>query len=332
MRLVVADHRRGDIPLTQAVVAPADNAPAVARGAGVQRAGVDGDELAFRRRRPPVLIAAPAAHCAGFENPATMELPSAHRDEPIGGRRLCLAGLVVAPALNAAARTQAAGVGEAGADRRERAWWRGGLTVVPETPAHDIAAGPDGAVVVVTGADRCELAGELVSALTVLVGAPASNRVVHGDSAVVPEAGRDGREPVLRRAGLAITIPTPTRRRSVLTQAACMRAAGADRGELTRTDANPAMAVRAPTGRGATRRQTAAVPGANAQAGQDVRWRWGVPYHRLWVRFLLFLLLLLFLRRGRLLLFLLLRLRWRKGNRLFDWRRGGHGCRRKHTG
>ena len=292
----------------------------------------DGDEPAARRGRLTVLVAAPAAHSPGFENPAAMEFSSAHLDETIGGRRIRLAGLVTPPALDNAVRTQSAGMGETRADFCERPRWRRGLAVLPETPAHHIAVGSDGAVVVEAGADRCELAGELVGALAVLVPAPASNRVVHGNSAAVPETGRYGQEPVRWRTGLAIMVPTPTRRCSALTQGACVRAAGADRGELARVDANPAVAVRAPTGRRAIRRQTATVRSADAQADQDIRLlrlRWV----RLFGRVLGGWWLLLLHWRLPLRLDLLLRLSRSRRRRSFRaWRRRGLVLRRNHAG
>ena len=200
---------------------------------------------------------------------------------------------------------------------------------------------------VITGAGLGELTERLWNAVFLRpMGAPASNRVVHGDSAVVPEAGRDRREPVRWNIELSIGVPAPAHGRSASTQTACVRPAGADRNEpIVRVQrVKLPMLIPTPALGPTVCGQMAAVTAAGTDAGQRRRWDCcptigTCPLSPSPVRptrpllsplFLLRLgLLLLFRRRDLLLLFLLPR---RRRGRIYDWRWRGLICRREHTG
>ena len=88
----------------------------------------------------PVFVGAPACDGAVGPDTAAMRGAARNRDEGLvlGGR--CLAVVIVAPALYAAAWAQPTRMRRTGADGREGAGWRHGPRIVAAAPASDLTA------------------------------------------------------------------------------------------------------------------------------------------------------------------------------------------------
>ena len=259
-------------------------------------------EMAQRRVRLAVAVAAPAQDRAPGQHPAGVPVPRGDAIElPI--RPACRSSTGPAPAQDGSIGAQPACVLSAGRDGLEHTSRRVRPGVPGATPASDLSVGaqaarvplahgdvgertgsrglpvaaapalygavpPHTARVVDSGGDRGEEASPRLP-LPVLVVAPADRGVVGAQPAGVPQSGRHGLERAVGRVGLTEPVVSPAHGGSVRAQSATVNTAGGDRGEGSLGHARPPVRVAPPADRGSVPAHAAAVDSAGRDLGED---------------------------------------------------------------